>query len=870
VPTLLLETKLYAPRPRSSMVPRPRLTERLERGAAARLLIVSAPAGFGKTTLLTEWLTAQRPDRTQRRVAWLSLDAADNEAASFWAYVIAALRMAASGAAESARSLLDDPRLPSVETLLTMLLNDLSRSAAGEIVLVLDDYHVIDSRDVQDGMAFLLDHLPPQLHVVIAARADPPLPLARLRARGELTEVRAKDLRFTPDEAATYLNETMRLRLAAGDVAALEARTEGWIAALQLAALSMQGREDPASFIAGFAGDNRYVFDYLAEEVLHRQGERVREFVLQTSVLDRLSGPLCDAVTGQGDGKAMLETLDRDNLFVVPLDDRRQWYRYHRLFADVLQAHMKAERPGQVAGLHRRASAWFGQQGESAAAIGHALAGEDFARAADLTERTIPAIRQARQEASLRGWLAAIPEDEIRVRPVLSVGFAGALLADGELDGVEGRLRDAERWLQAPAPEGMVVADEREYRRLPGGIELYRAALAIALGDPVEAVRHARQALDRAAEDDHVCRSAAAGLLALVFWSGGDLEAAYRAWADCSAGLERAGHVSDVLGCAIALADIRVEQGRLGEAVRTCEHALRLAAGQRGPVVRGTPDIHVALAEVGCARGDLRAAARHLQQSQELGEHNGLPQHRYRWRVARARLREAEGDLSGALDLLSEAERHYVSDFFPDVRPIHAMKARVLIAQGKLGQAWGWVREHGLSAADDLSYLREFEHVTLARLLVAERTERSLHDATRLLGRLLTAAEQSGRTGRAIEILALRTQAHQALGDIPAALASREQAQRLAEPEGLVPVFADEDMPVAAPAGRGLTEALSERELDVLRLLASELDGPAMARELSISLNTLRTHTKHIYAKLGVTSRRAAVRRAAELGLPRR
>lgn len=868
MPALLLDTKLYAPRPRSSMVPRPRLTERLERGAAARLVIISAPAGFGKTTLLTEWLTAQRPDRAERPVAWLSLDAADNEAAPFWAYVIAALRTAAPGAAESAQSLLDNPQPPPVETLLTTLLNDLSRSAAGDIILVLDDYHVIDSRHVQDGMAFLLDHMPPRLHVVIATRADPPLPLARLRARGELIEVRAKDLRFTPGEAAAYLNETMSLRLAPGDVAALEARTEGWIAALQLAALSMQGREDPASFIAGFAGDDRYMLDYLAEEVLHRQGERVRQFLLQTSVLDRLSGPLCDAVTGQGDGKVMLETLERGNLFLVPLDDRRQWYRYHRLFADVLQVHMKAERPGQVTVLHRRASAWFEQQGERGAAIAHALAGEDFARAADLTERAIPAIRQARQEASLRSWLAAIPDDEIGVRPVLSAGFAGALLAGGELDGVERRLRDAERWLAEPA--GMIVADEREYQRLPGGIELYRAALSIALGDQAEAVRHARQALDRAAEDDHLCRSAASGLLALVSWSGGDLEAAYAAWAECSAGLERAGHISDVLGCAIALADIRREQGRLGEAVRACEHALRLAAGQRGPVVRGTPDMHVALAEIGCERGDLQAAARHLQQSQELGEHNGLPQHRYRWRVATARLRQAEGDLAGALDLLSEAERHYVSDFFPNVRPIHAAKARVLVAQGKLGEARGWAREQGLSAADELSYLREFEYVTLARLLVAERTKRSLRDAVQLLDRLLTTAEQGGRTGRAIEILALRAQAHQALGDIPAALASREQAERLAEPEGLVPVFVDEGVPVTAPAGQGLAEPLSERELDVLRLLASELDGPAIARELSVSLNTLRTHTRHIYAKLGVTSRRAAVRRAAGLGLSRR
>ena len=463
-----------------------------------------------------------------------------------------------------------------------------------------------------------------------------------------------------------------------------------------------------------------------------------------------------------------------------------------------------------------------------------------------------------------------------RSRPVLSAALAGALLASGELDGVEGRLRDAERWLAAPA--GMVVADEGEYRRLPGGIELYRAALSIARGDPAACAGHARQALDRAAGDDHVCRSAASGLLALVSWSGGDLEGAHRAWAECSAGLERAGHVSDVLGCAIALADIRIEQGRLTEAARACEHALRLAAGQRDPVIRGTPDVYVAMSEVCRERGDLRGAARHLQRSQELGEHNGLPQHRYRWRMATARLREAEGDLAGALDLLNEAERYYVSDFFPNVRPIPALRARVLVTQGKLGEARTWAREQGLSADDALSYLREFEHVTLARILLAEHTEPAARDAARLLGRLLATAEQGGRTGRVVEILVLRARAHEALGEMTAALASRNRAAELAEPEGLSRVLADEAGPPTMPAGpagqasaagQALAEPLSERELDVLRLLASELDGPAIARELSVSLNTLRTHTKHIYAKLGVTSRRAAVRRAAELGLPR-
>ena len=358
MPIALLETKLYVPRSQRGLVLRPRLSERLDRGAASKLVLVSAPAGFGKTTLLAEWLAAGPAALAdQRLAAWLSLDRGDNDPASFWAYVIAALRTVASGVGESALALLDAPQPPPIEAVLTTLLNDLG-AVVGEIVLVLDDYHVIDAREVQDGMAFLLDHLPPRLHVVIASRADPALPLARMRARGELAEIRAAELRFTADEAAAYLNEMMGLQLTARDVAALEGRTEGWIAALQLAALSMQGRDDAAGFIAGFAGDDRYVVDYLAEEVLQRQPDRVQAFLLQTSILSRLSGPLCDAVTGQGGGKAMLEALDRGNLFLVPLDDRRRWYRYHHLFADVLQARLLDEQPGQVPDLHRRASVW--------------------------------------------------------------------------------------------------------------------------------------------------------------------------------------------------------------------------------------------------------------------------------------------------------------------------------------------------------------------------------------------------------------------------------------------------------------------------------------------------------------------------------
>jgi LuxR family maltose regulon positive regulatory protein len=909
VPAALLETKFYVPRSRRGLVPRPRLTERLDRGAASKLMLVSAPAGFGKTTLLTEWLAAgPAAEADERLVAWLSLDRADNDPASFWGYVIAALRTVASGVGESALALLRAPQRPPIETVLTALLNDLG-AGAGDIVLVLDDYHVIDAPEVQLGMAFWLDHLPAWLHVVIASRTDPALPLAGLRAHGELAEIRAAELRFTPDEAAAYLNGMMGLQLTAPDVAALEARTEGWIAALQLAALSMQGRDDIAGFIAGFAGDDRYVVDYLVEEVLQRQPDRIQAFLLQTSILGRLSGPLCDAVTGQGGGKAMLEALDRGNLFLVPLDDRRRWYRYHNLFADVLQARLLDEQPGQVPDLHRRASVWYEQNGERPAAIGHALAAGDFERAADLVELAIPAMRRVRQEAKLLGWLEVLPGEVVRVRPVLSVNFAGALLVSGELEGVEGRLRDAERWLepmtgdreepQVPSAE-MVVTDEEEYRRLPGTIELYRAGLALARSDIPGTVTHAQRALELAPDDDHLCHASAAGLLGLVYWGSGELEAGHQAYSACVAGLRRAGFVADILGCSIALADIRITQGRLGEALRTYEQALQLGPKQGGSVLRGTADMFVGMSEIARERNDLRAATQLLLRSQELGEHNGLPQNRYRWRVVMARLREAEGDLPGALDLLSEAEHFYVSDFFPNVRPVPALKARVWIAQGRLGEALGWAREQGLSVDDDLSYMREFEHITLARVLMVrhegERAERSIHEAARLLERLLRAAEAGGRTGRVIEILVLRAVAHQALGDLTAALGSLDRAMALAEPEGYVRVFADEGPAMASllragakqrarrdyvsrlldavrgtkhstPTEQALIEPLSERELDVLRLLATELDGPAIARELMVSLNTMRTHTKNIYTKLAVTNRRAAVRRAAELDL---
>ncbi len=861
---------------------------------------MSAPAGFGKTTALAEWLAAAPDHRSQ--TAWLSLDAGDNRPASFWTHVIAALQGVAPGIGAGVLGALESAD-PSIETVVAPLLNELG-VVPDDIVLVLDDFHAIEATQLLAGVEFLVDHLPANVHLVLATRADPPLPLARLRVRGDLVEVRAADLRFSPAEAAAYLNDVMGLALAAPDIAALEARTEGWVAAIQLAGLSMQGRDDVSGFIAGFAGDDRYVVDYLMEEVLRRQPEQVRTFMLETSILTSMTGPLVDAVTGQRGGSATLEALDRGNLFLVPLDDRRQWYRYHHLFGDVLLARLLDERAAEVPGLHRRASDWYELKGERSEAIRHAMAGHDDARAADLVELAMPAMRQRREEDALRRWLDALPRELIVQRPVLSTGYAGVLLATGELDGVDDLLASVERWLhatsQAGEPPSGIVVDDGMVPRLPAGIAMYRAAQARMLGDVPGTMAHASRALDLVAEDDHLGRGGAAALLGLAYWTTGDLDAAYRWFADGVLQLEQGGHLADVVGGAITLTDIRLTQGRQTEALSLFERGLAMATQPGSPILRGASDMHVGISRILRERNDLGGARQHLSQSEQLGEANGLPQNRHRWRIAMAQIRQAEGDLDGALELLTEAERLYVGDFSPDARPISAMIARVWIAQGRLGDAWGWAREQGLSAADDLTYIREFEHTTLARLLLAQgshdRAEPSLVEASELAERLLAAAESAGRNGSAIEILVVLALARDSRGDQAGARAALERALALAEPEGYVRVFVDEGPSMAAllrlmakdraassyvrqllaaamttaretAREQPLIEPLSERELEVLRLLESDFDGPDIARELSVSLPTVRTHTRNIYAKLGVTSRRAAVRRAAELGL---
>ena len=879
---VVLTTKLHPPRRRRTLVARPRLRDRATRNEHPALTLVSAPAGFGKTTLVADWFDGERT------TAWLSLDARDDDPEQFWTYVLAALATATHDLSEDTSARLQAHHAP-LETVITTLINDLE-TASQDIVLVLDDYHVITAPEIHDSVAFLLEHLPPQLSLVIVTRADPPLPLASLRADGDLLEIRAADLRFTADEAAEYLNGAMDLALTAAEIDVLEARTEGWIAALQLAALSMQGRSDPASFISEFAGDDRFILDYLADEVLERQTARIRDFLLDTSILSRLNGPLCAAVTGQDDAKALLDELDRSNLFLVPLDDRRTWYRYHHLFGDVVRARLLDEQQDQVAELHRRASDWYAGNGDAHEAIDHALAGDDAERAAELLELAAPAMQRARHESQLRAWLEALPADIYLDRPVLAMALIGARMASGDTRDLEPLLEIVDSWLDRTDPP--IVFDDVAYARLPAMAAVHRAGLALLARDTDATIAHAQSVLELAGAEDHLQRGAAMALIGLAHWSRGNLDDGRACYAESVACFETGDYLPDVMGCSLALADIQVTQGRLIDAQRTFESALRHTVEHPG--LRGAADMHVGLSLLAIEHDDLDTAADHLRASAELGEHMGLPQHRYRWRVATARLHEAQDDLDEALELLTQAEARYNTDYLPSVRPVTASKARIEIKRGDLHAGARWAQAQGLSPRDELSYVREFEHITLAGVLLAVGSADAVEQATGLLHRLLTAADDGHRDGSAIEILVLLALAQSRAGDGAAATTSLRKALALAEPQGYVRSFLDADPALThllrriAGAGDGHATRilasvrsapprrrsgsndpgeLSDRERDVLRLLRSDLSGPEVARELHVSLNTLRTHTKHIYTKLGATNRREAVTRAAELGL---
>ena len=909
---VLLATKLYLPRLQPGFVARPRLLDQLGQALGRDLILVCAPAGFGKTALLADWARQGRWP-----IAWLSLDAGDNDPARFWRHVVAALDPVCPGIAGHTGPLFGPPPPRAFEGLVAALINELAaQPGEDKIMLVLDDYHLVDAQPVHASLAFLLEHLPRGLRLVLAGRADPPLPLARLRARGQLTELRAPDMRFTLEETAALLGEATGADLPGAAVAALAARTEGWAAGLQLAALSLRGHADPAGFVAAFTGSHRYVLDYLAEEVLERQSQQVRAFLLQTSVLERLSGSLCDAVTGRTDSQALLGQVERANLFLMPLDEVRGWWRYHHLFADLLRARLQEEQPGQAAQLHRNAAAWHEEHGLADEAIRHALAAVDPVWAARLIERHFDALFFRRGEgATVQRWLAAIPAEIASSRPRLLLARSRMALAGGRVEAA-GQLLDAAERAQAGAAgvegEPSVPSAGRGswLVNVPAAVTTQRAYLAALRGDAEEAAAFASQALAVIGDDEWMLASHARGYLSLAEWMRARLTEAEQMLSSITAQWRVAGERAlAVRGCH-HLGQIQRAGGRLDAALGTYQQAVDIAAGPGRPHLPVAGTGYVGLAEVAYQRGELDAALRHVTEGIPLARQSAHTQPLANGLVTLAWIRQAQGDEAGALAAMDEAGLVGASgDVASLLNPVPAQRARLLLAQRDIKAAARWASERGLEADGEPSYPREPEYLVLARVLLAQ--DRS-GPALGLLERLHAAAAAQGRAGSIIEIQALQALALAAAGEEDAAVDALARALIRACPQGYVRVFADEGAPMAAllarlvaaqkaergaargvplgclaqvlrafggkdaaPGARraaaaavpGLVEQLTAREREILVLLAAGTPNPRIAEELVVSLDTVKKHVSHLLGKLGAANRTEAVTRARQLGL---
>jgi LuxR family maltose regulon positive regulatory protein len=895
----LLATKLHVPGPRPGFVARPRLMGAL----GGELVLVCAPAGFGKTALLANWLRSD-----DRPVAWLSLDAGDNDPVRFWRHVVAALDRAQPGISEQVAPL--GPPVSGCEGLVTAIINELAaQPAESAIVLVLDDYHLVDAPPVHASLAFLLEHLPPGLRLVLASRSDPPLPLARLRASGQLSELRTSDLRFTAEEASALLREVAGPVLPDAAVTALAARTEGWAAGLQLAALSLRGRPDVAGFVAAFSGSHRYILDYLTGEVLDGQPEQVREFLLETSVLERLNGGLCDAVTGRDDGQAMLERAEQAGLFLMPLDEVRGWWRYHQLFADLLRVRLQQERPGRVAALHRAAAAWYEEHELADDAVGHALAAGDTVWAARLIERHFDATLYLRSEhATAQRWLAALPADQFESRPRLSLaqGLLAATL--GRAEAMEPALDAAERALARAAPAadepfepsaGKAASMLVNIRAL---IAIHRSFLAQLRGDAEDTAAFAMLALDQLGGGERLLSSMAQGLLGGAEWLRGRLAAAEQAFVSSITGWQTGQPLSWGV---YQLGQVQRAQGRLDAATETYQRTLDIAAAS-GPTPAGPA--HAGLGEVAYQRNELDGALGQVTAGIALCRQFLYPAPLGAGLATLAWIRQAQGDPGGALEAMDEANRTALGPGVTGLlNPVPAQRARLLLAQGDVAAATAWTSERGLSPDDEPVYPREREYLVLARVLLAQ--DRPVQ-ALKLLEGMLTAAAVQSRAGSVIEIGALRALALAACGDQDAAVDALARALALGYPQGYVRVFADEGAPMrsllarlvagqlgqrtsgrdinasyltallracdeaddAAPRGRaaarpGLIEPLTERELEVLRLLAAGRSNQRIAHELVVALDTVKKHVTHILGKLGAANRTEAAVRARQVGL---
>ena len=913
---VLLATKLNVPGLRPDLVPRTRLAQRLDEGRGRGLVLVCAPAGYGKTVLLAEWVR-----RGRHPVAWLSLDAGDNDPARFWRHTVAALDRARPGIGERMGPLLGPPAPPSFEPLVTALINEVAGQPDADeaLLLVLDDYHVISSQLVHASLGFLLEHRPPGLHLALISRSDPPLALARLRARGQLTELRAAELRFTPGEAAALLQQVAAAPGAARPdaplpdavAAALAARTEGWAAGLQLAGLSLRGQADVDGFVAAFTGSHRYVLDYLAEEVLERQPGRVREFLLQTSVLERLSGELCDAVTGRPGSQALLEQAERAGLFVVPLDEVRGWWRYHHLFADLLRARLQAEQPGRVPERHRNAAAWYAERELADDAIRHAVAAGEMTWAARLIEQHYDAVFFLHGEgATIHRWLSALPEDLVRSRPRLLLTQAFLALISGRLEAVE-PLLDAAQQAYARAAEEPFEPTVGRARSLlvnaPALVMLQRSLLAQLRGDADATVAFASRAMAEADEGERLLHVVARRYLAVGEWLRGQLAQAEHTFMSSIADWQAAGLPTLTAWVLYLLGQVQRAQGGLDASARTCRQALELTAvpGRAPPPAAGPA--YVGLGEVAYQRNELDTALRRITEGITLCRQFAYIPPLATGLATLAWIRQASGDLAGALEAIGEAVQ-----VLPGpaglLNPVPAQRARLLLAQGDLAAAAGWTQERGLAADDEPDYSRELGHLVLARVLLAQdRPARALA----LLDRLHAAAAVRDRVGSLIEIGALRALGLAASGKEAAAVDVLADVLTLACPQGNVRVFADEGPPMAAllarliaaqrsggaaaevplgclarlqralgaqdvapDAGRdsvtavpGLVEQLTSRELEVLTMLAAGRSNQAIASQLVVTLDTVKKHVSHVPGKLGAANRTEAVSRARELSL---
>jgi LuxR family maltose regulon positive regulatory protein len=915
----LLQTKLYIPPARLELVARPRLIERLNErlwqdglqiglGFGRKLTLVSAPAGFGKTTLLSEWIRRRSAGTIALRVAWLSLDESDNDPTRFLAYLIAALQTTEANIGKGALSALESPRPPPTEAVLISLINEIA-AIPDRMILVLDDYHLIEAQPIHGALTFLLDHLPPQMHLVIATREDPLLPLARLRAQGQLTELRATDLRFTSSEAAEFLNQVMSLGLSAEDVAALERRTEGWIAGLQLAAISMRGYKDSTRFIKSFTGSHRFVLDYLVNQVLQQQPESIQTFLLQTAALDRLTGSLCDALTGQDNGQATLEMLEHANLFIVPLDEERRWYRYHHLFADLLRQRLHQVQPDWVPTLHHLASDWHQHNGFIDGAIEHALRAEDFERAAHLIEEHVEAIWQRGEHTKLRRWLAGLPVALMFSNPHLCILRAWDLFTSGQYDAAEASLQAAEKALDTStdrATEPSLIERDQppgsDGMQIQGQVAAIRAFLASYRGDVPGTIQYSRQALEFLPEQDSAWRSTATIALGDAYGFEGELAAAYRTRLDALEASNASGNIYMILIANLKVAVTLRRQGRLQRTIEICQQQWQLAqeSGMSQTVVAGW--LLAIWGEALAERNDLDRALHQAMKGVELTE-RGKDVAMIGWsNLCLMRVLFSRGDLAAAQEIIQKmgniARKHDVPPWITN--PMAAWQARIWLAQDRLTAACQWVQDRRLDADRGPTLLHEMEYMVLARILIAQGR---LDETARLLQCLLETAETGGHTCRVIEILVLQALAFQAGGDTTRAIAALERALILAEPGGFVRTFVDEGAPMARllheAVARGIApdharrlsaafpvaereqtgpsktqapnpegaEPLSERELEVLQLIAEGLTNREIASRLFLALNTVKAHTRNIYDKLDVHNRTQAVARARACGV---